>query len=76
MVQTRTSRAGLQPPANTVDPADVCAFNSPELKCPAVDKSDVYDPTRKAEWTAKKLIWVPHESPDFIATSVKGELGD
>ncbi|XP_075557544.1 myosin heavy chain 10 isoform X1 [Dermacentor variabilis] len=58
------------------DPAELDAFNSPELKYLVVDKSDVYDPTKQAEWTAKKLIWVPHESQGFVAASVKGERGD
>lgn len=71
-----TSRAGLQPPANRADPANRDAVDSPELKYLVVDKSDVYDPTKQAEWTAKKLIWVPHESQGFVAASVKGERGD
>ncbi|XP_037523042.1 myosin heavy chain, non-muscle isoform X1 [Rhipicephalus sanguineus] len=58
------------------EPAELDAFNSPELKYLVVDKSDVYDPTKQAEWTAKKLIWVPHESQGFVAASVKGERGD
>ncbi|KAH9360302.1 hypothetical protein HPB48_012087 [Haemaphysalis longicornis] len=71
-----TSRAGLQSPANMADPADLDAFNSPELKYLVVDKSDVYDPTKQAEWTAKELIRVPHKSQGFVTGSAKSERGD
>ncbi|KAG0444020.1 hypothetical protein HPB47_014273 [Ixodes persulcatus] len=56
--------------------ADIDTFNSPELKYLVVDKNDVYDPAKQAEWTAKKLIWVPHETQGFVSASVKGERGD
>lgn len=58
------------------EPTDMDTFNSPELKYLVVDKNDVYDPAKQAEWTAKKLIWVPHETQGFVAASVKGERGD
>lgn len=35
-----------------------------------------YDPATQAEWTAKKLIWVPHETQGFCAASVRAEHGD
>ncbi|OQR75908.1 myosin heavy chain [Tropilaelaps mercedesae] len=35
-----------------------------------------YDPATQAEWTAKKLIWVPHETQGFCAASVRAENGD
>ncbi|XP_077542454.1 myosin-3-like [Haemaphysalis longicornis] len=76
LIQTMTSRAGLQPPANMADPADLDAFNSPELKYLVVDKSDVYDPSKQAEWTAKELIRVPHKSQGFVTGSAKSERGD
>ncbi|KAL1494179.1 hypothetical protein ABEB36_009820 [Hypothenemus hampei] len=34
------------------------------------------DPTTQAEWTQKRLVWVPHETQGFVAASIKGESGD
>ncbi|KAK9885247.1 hypothetical protein WA026_010746 [Henosepilachna vigintioctopunctata] len=34
------------------------------------------DPATQAEWTQKRLVWVPHESQGFVAASIKGERGD
>ncbi|XP_064478099.1 myosin heavy chain, non-muscle-like isoform X2 [Ornithodoros turicata] len=50
--------------------------NSPELKYLIVDKKDICDPTTQAEWTAKKLIWVPHETQGFVAASIKASHAD
>lgn len=36
--------------------------NDPELKYLTVEKNQLYDPTTQAEWTQKRLVWVPHES--------------
>ena len=48
---------------------------NPELKYLVVDKTLVTDPTEAAQWTAKKLVWIPHESNGFVAASVKKEHG-
>ncbi|KAG5868802.1 hypothetical protein JTB14_032701 [Gonioctena quinquepunctata] len=34
------------------------------------------DPATQAEWTQKRLVWVPHENQGFVAASIKGERGD
>lgn len=36
--------------------------NDPELKYLTVEKNQLYDPATQAEWTQKRLVWVPHES--------------
>lgn len=49
---------------------------NPELKYLVVDKTLVTDPTEAAQWTARKLVWIPHESNGFVSASVKGERAD
>jgi myosin protein heavy chain len=48
----------------------------PELKYLCVDRNNFNDPATQAEWTQKRLVWVPHESQGFVAASIKGERGD
>lgn len=48
----------------------------PELKYLSVDRNSYNDPAAHAEWTQKRLVWVPHEGQGFIAASIKGERGD
>nr|CAG4640602.1 EOG090X00BY [Eulimnadia texana] len=50
--------------------------NDPDLKYLMVDRHAVNDPTTQAEWTQKRLVWVPHETQGFLAASIKGERGD
>lgn len=50
--------------------------SNPELKYLVVDKTLVTDPTEAAQWTARKLVWIPHESNGFVSASVKGERAD
>nr|XP_006826038.1 PREDICTED: myosin-10-like isoform X2 [Saccoglossus kowalevskii] len=47
-----------------------------ELKYLIVDKNLVNDPTAQAEWTSKRLVWVPYDGQGFVAASVKSEKGD
>ncbi|XP_046855307.1 myosin-11-like isoform X3 [Xenia sp. Carnegie-2017] len=47
-----------------------------EMKYLAVDRRSVGDPTLQAEWSAKKLVWVPDEEHGFIPGSVKQEKND
>lgn len=35
--------------------------NDPELKYLTVEKNQFNDPATQAEWTQKRLVWVPHE---------------
>nr|XP_024217380.1 myosin-11-like [Halyomorpha halys] len=39
-------------------------------------KNAFNDPATQAEWTQKRLVWVPHESNGFVAAGIKGERGD
>lgn len=51
-------------------------MNAQEMKYLAVDKNVINDPMMQAEWSSKKLIWVPHEVHGFVAASIKTEVGD
>ncbi|XP_070831006.1 myosin-10 isoform X5 [Chaetodon trifascialis] len=41
-----------------------------------VDRAVVYNPAAQADWTAKRLVWVPSERHGFEAASVREERGD
>ncbi|XP_071814325.1 uncharacterized protein [Apostichopus japonicus] len=41
-----------------------------------VDKNRMNDASAQAEWTSKKLVWVPDEKEGFVAGSIKSEKGD
>ncbi|XP_068118862.1 myosin-10 isoform X5 [Hyperolius riggenbachi] len=41
-----------------------------------VDRDVVYNPANQADWTAKKLVWVPSERHGFEAACIKEERGD
>lgn len=36
--------------------------NDPELRYLMVERNQFNDPTTQAEWTQRRLVWVPHES--------------
>jgi myosin protein heavy chain len=40
-----------------------------------VKRSTLNDPTEHAEWSKKKLIWMPHEKEGFVAASIRDEAG-
>uniref|UniRef100_T1KQZ7 Myosin motor domain-containing protein n=1 Tax=Tetranychus urticae TaxID=32264 RepID=T1KQZ7_TETUR len=48
----------------------------PELKYLVVDRNLVADPAQQAEWSNKKLIWIPHDTQGFVAASIRGETSD
>ncbi|XP_026836239.1 myosin heavy chain, non-muscle isoform X1 [Drosophila erecta] len=50
--------------------------NDPELKYLSVERNQFNDPATQAEWTQKRLVWVPHENQGFVAASIKREHGD
>lgn len=50
--------------------------NDPELRFLSVDRNSFNDPATQAEWTQKRLVWVPHETQGFVAAGIKGERGD
>lgn len=47
-----------------------------EFKFLVVDRTLVSDSAQQAEWTAKRLVWIPYENVGFVAASVKVERGD
>lgn len=51
-------------------------MSDPDLKFLSVDRNTFNDPTTQAEWTQKRLVWVPHETHGFVAAGIKGERGD
>lgn len=50
--------------------------SDPDLKYLVVNRNAFNDPTTQAEWTQKKLVWIPHESQGFVAASIKSDRGD
>lgn len=50
--------------------------NDPELKYLSVERSQFNDPATQAEWTQKRLVWVPHDNqvrkePEHSSIAVK-----
>ncbi|XP_034043550.1 myosin-10 isoform X2 [Thalassophryne amazonica] len=41
-----------------------------------VDRAVVYNPAAQADWTAKRLVWIPSERHGFEAASICEERGD
>ena len=58
------------------DPYATMGMSAQELKYLTVDRKVINDPAMQADWSAKKLIWVPHESQGFVAASIKAESGE
>lgn len=56
--------------------SDTTARSDPDLKYLSVDRNTFNDPATQAEWTQKRLVWVPHENHGFVSASIKGEKGD
>ena len=50
--------------------------SDPDLKYLIVDKNAFNDPTKQAEWSQKRLVWVPHETQGFVAASVTKDCGE
>lgn len=50
--------------------------SDPDFKYLSVDRNTFNDPATQAEWTQKRLVWVPHEAHGFVAAGIKGERGD
>lgn len=48
----------------------------PEMKYLVADRAKVHDTVAQAEWSKKKLVWVPHPELGFMQGSIKGEKGD
>uniref|UniRef100_A0A7N8XYM5 Myosin, heavy chain 10, non-muscle n=1 Tax=Mastacembelus armatus TaxID=205130 RepID=A0A7N8XYM5_9TELE len=41
-----------------------------------VDRAVVYNPAAQADWTAKRLVWIPSERHGFEVASIREERGD
>lgn len=50
--------------------------SDPDLKFLVVDRNAFSDPATQAEWSQKRLVWVPHETAGFVAASVKRAQGE
>lgn len=50
--------------------------SDPFMKYLAVDRNQLNDQPTQAEWTQKRLVWVPHENQGFVSAGIKGERGD
>lgn len=44
--------------------------NDPELRFLSVERNQFNDPTTQAEWTQKRLVWVPHENQVSVTPSL------
>ena len=51
-------------------------INDPELKYLVVSRETLEDPASQAEWTQKRLIWIPHENNGFVSAGIRAEVGD
>ena len=56
--------------------AEIDVHNDPELKYLVVSRDTFEDPASQAEWTQKRLVWIPHAEHGFVAAGIKGEVGD
>lgn len=45
--------------------------SDPDFRYLVVDRNVVNDPASQAEWTQKRLVWVPHDTYGFVAASIK-----
>lgn len=73
MSPARTDQPGV---GGTLQNGNMDAELDSEMKFLVVDRSLVADPTKSAEWTQKRLVWVPHEQLGFVAASIKVDRGD
>jgi myosin protein heavy chain len=55
---------------------DYGGIGAAELKYLTVDRNLINDPSAHAEWAAKKLVWVPHDTHGFVTASIKEEKGE
>jgi myosin protein heavy chain len=47
-----------------------------ELQYLVIDKNIINDPALQADWTQKRLVWVPSKDQGFEAASLKSDKGD
>jgi len=51
-------------------------MTDPELKYLVVDRAHVHDALAQAEWSQKKLVWVPHPEQGFVTGKLLQEKGE
>jgi len=50
--------------------------SDPDFRYLVVDRNVINDPASQAEWTQKRLVWVPHDTYGFVSASIKVERGE
>lgn len=63
-----TTNGTLSPVRGAGDEMDK---SDPDFRYLVVDRNVINDPASQAEWTQKRLVWVPHETNGFMAASIK-----
>lgn len=48
----------------------------PDLKYLQVDRAKMHDAVAHAEWSKKKLVWIPHTEHGFLQASIVSEKGE
>ncbi|KAI6219617.1 hypothetical protein M3Y99_01645300 [Aphelenchoides fujianensis] len=69
-------RKAVAKPPSTTDgspAAKPLVGDTRDLENLVVKRSAVADPTLQAEWSQKKLVWIPHEREGFVQASIKSE---
>uniref|UniRef100_A0A8C0VH43 Myosin heavy chain 11 n=1 Tax=Cyanistes caeruleus TaxID=156563 RepID=A0A8C0VH43_CYACU len=71
--------ASTAPRGSSFPPAAIKMAQKPlsdDEKFLFVDKNFINNPLAQADWSAKKLVWIPSEKHGFEAASIKEEKGD
>ena len=70
---------------NPKRPANACWVNpstqpqtaaATDLQYLMVKRTAIADPSMQAEWSKKRLVWVPHETEGFVKACVLSEDGE
>ena len=48
----------------------------PELKYLQVDRAKMHDVVAQAEWSKKKMVWIPHPEQGFLRGGITSEKGE
>lgn len=61
---------------NMADLLEQTGMSGAELRYLTVQRDMINDPAAQAAWSAKRLVWIPHETQGFVAASIREERGD
>lgn len=50
--------------------------SDPDFKYLVVDRNAFNDPAMQAEWSKKRLVWIPHDGAGFVSASILKDRGD